>query len=269
MFPSLSDLSLASLFMFVILSTRYLIVSFLIYWLLWMRRPTTWESRRLHDMDPRKSKMRSEIKWSLWSCVVFAPPSAFMIEMTKLGHTQVYMDPSAYGWFYLFASLAIYLVIHDAYFYWTHRWLHLPGVYQRFHKTHHESINPTPWTSFSFHPVESIIEALIIPVLVFIIPIHIGVLGLVLTLMTFFGVVNHVGYEVYPRSWMRGLWGDHFISPTHHTLHHHRFNCNYGLYFRFWDKVMNTDKMPDASWTPQVTPPSPVSGRTTTSMPVR
>jgi sterol desaturase/sphingolipid hydroxylase (fatty acid hydroxylase superfamily) len=134
-------------------------------------------------------------------------------------------------------------VMHDTYFYWTHRWLHLPSIYRRFHKVHHESINPTPWTSFSFDPVESMMTAIIIPILVFIIPIHISMLILLLTLMTIFGVVNHTGYEVYPRSWMRGFWSQNWITPTHHTLHHHKFNCNYGLYFRFWDQLMNTDVM--------------------------
>ncbi|WP_235335012.1 sterol desaturase family protein [Aphanizomenon flos-aquae] len=166
-----------------------------------------------------------------------------MIEMINLGYTKVYLNFMDYGWVYLPLSLFIYLILHDTYFYWTHRWLHIPSIYRRFHQVHHESINPTPWTSFSFDPVESMMQAIIIPLMVFIIPIHISMVGLLLTLMTIFGVVNHTGYEVYPYSWIRGFWGKHWITPTHHTIHHHKFNCNYGLYFRFWDKLMNTDIM--------------------------
>ena len=243
MLPNLTQFGISSLFMFFVLSTRYLIVSSLLYWLLWVRRPQSWEVRRLHDLDRRKSKMKSEIKWSLFSCLIFALPSAFIMEMIALGQTKVYINPIQYGWVYLPVSLFIYLFIHDTYFYWTHRWLHNPSIYHRFHKVHHESINPTPWTSFSFDPVESMMTAIIIPILVFIIPIHISMIILLLTLMTIFGVVNHTGYEVYPRSWMRGFWGKNWITPTHHTLHHHKFNCNYGLYFRFWDQLMNTDVM--------------------------
>ncbi|MTJ09874.1 sterol desaturase family protein [Anabaena sp. UHCC 0253] len=243
MLPSLPQFGISSLFMFFVLSTRYLIVSSLLYWLLWVRRPQSWEVRRLHDMDERKSKMKSEIRWSLLSCFIFALPSGFMMEMIALGQTKVYINPIQYSWAYLPISLFIYLFLHDTYFYWTHRWLHIPSIYRRFHKIHHESINPTPWTSFSFDPVESMMTAIIIPILIFIIPIHISMVGLLLTLMTIFGVVNHTGYEVYPLSWMRGLWNEHWITPTHHTLHHHKFNCNYGLYFRFWDKLMDTDVM--------------------------
>jgi Delta7-sterol 5-desaturase len=243
MLPNLTQFGISSLFMFFVLSTRYLMVSSLLYWLLWVRRPQSWEVRRLHDLDERKSKMKSEIKWSIFSCLIFALPSAFIMEMIALGQTKVYVNLTEYDWFYLPLSLFVYLFLHDTYFYWTHRWLHLPSIYRRFHKVHHESINPTPWTSFSFDPVESMMTAIIIPILVFIIPIHISMLILLLTLMTIFGVVNHTGYEVYPRSWMRGFWSQNWITPTHHTLHHHKFNCNYGLYFRFWDKLMNTDVM--------------------------
>ena len=35
------------------------------------------------------------------------------------------------------------------------------------------------------------------------------------------------------------------ISATHHSLHHTRFRCNYGLYFRAWDRWMGTDAMPE------------------------
>jgi hypothetical protein len=90
MFPTLKQFGILTVFMFFVLSTRYLTVSSVLYWLLWVRRPPSWEVRRLHDMHQRKSKMKSEIKWSLFSCFIFALPSAFMIEMINLGYTKVY-----------------------------------------------------------------------------------------------------------------------------------------------------------------------------------
>lgn len=30
-------------------------------------------------------------------------------------------------------------------------------------------------------------------------------------------------------------------TSTHHNIHHSKFNGNYGLYFRFWDKMMGTE----------------------------
>ena len=37
-----------------------------------------------------------------------------------------------------------------------------------------------------------------------------------------------------------GRW---FISAAHHDLHHTHVRCNYGLYFRVWDKLMGTDRL--------------------------
>ena len=60
--------------------------------------------------------------------------------------------------------------------------------YRHAHYVHHESLSPSPWASFSFHPLESVIEALFIPALVFVVPIHVAGLLFVLTSMTIFGV---------------------------------------------------------------------------------
>ncbi|MHA4894836.1 sterol desaturase family protein [Pedobacter sp. PWIIR3] len=30
-------------------------------------------------------------------------------------------------------------------------------------------------------------------------------------------------------------------TSIHHNLHHSKFKGNYGLYFRFWDRLMGTE----------------------------
>ncbi|MBT5837055.1 MAG: fatty acid hydroxylase, partial [Hellea sp.] len=49
------------------------------------------------------------------------------------------------------------------------------------------------------------------------------------------------GWEIYPQSWLDGWWGKNIITASHHNLHHTNFKGNYGLYFRFWDKLCGTD----------------------------
>ena len=39
------------------------------------------------------------------------------------------------------------------------------------------------------------------PALIFVVPIHLGVLFALLGIMTVLSVVNHLGYELYPRGW--------------------------------------------------------------------
>ena len=93
----------------------------------------------------------------------------------------------------------------------------------------------------SFHPVEALTGAVVIPALAFLIPIHVAVLGLVLTIMTVMGVGNHMGWEMFPRALVHGPVGRWLITATHHEQHHAAYRGNYGLYFRFWDKICGTD----------------------------
>ncbi|MGL4598343.1 MAG: sterol desaturase family protein, partial [Bacteroidia bacterium] len=51
----------------------------------------------------------------------------------------------------------------------------------------------------------------------------------------------HLGYELFPRKFVRhGLfkWSN---TSTHHNMHHRLVKCNYGLYFNFWDRILGTN----------------------------
>jgi len=94
----------------------------------------------------------------------------------------------------------------------------------------------------SFHPIEALTGAIVIPALVFLIPIHVSMLALVLTIMTVMGISNHMGWEMFPRALVHSRFGQWLITASHHEKHHEFYGCNYGLYFRFWDKMCGTDK---------------------------
>jgi sterol desaturase/sphingolipid hydroxylase (fatty acid hydroxylase superfamily) len=56
------------------------------------------------------------------------------------------------------------------------------------------------------------------------------------------GVTNHMGWEIFPRFMWRGPLGAWLITASHHQRHHAEYRCNYGLYFRFWDRLCGTDR---------------------------
>jgi Delta7-sterol 5-desaturase len=232
--------------LFLIMLARYFAVAGGLYLLVW-KRPQRWRARALNVKRPSRRVMTRETLWSMSATLIFAVPAALMVEGWQRGWTQIYSEPGRYGRLYLLAAPLIYMALHDTYFYWTHRLLHRPWWFRHAHYVHHQSLSPSPWTSFSFHPLEAAMGAIFVPALVFVLPIHFAGLAVVLTAMTVFGVVNHVGYEIYPR-WLvdRGL-GRWFISVTHHNWHHRRFSCNYALYFRCWDIWMKTDRWPSAT----------------------
>ena len=188
-------------------------------------------------------QIRGEIGWSLASCVIYGLPAGIVAWGWQAhGWTRIYTNVSARPLWWLPLSLALYLLAHDTWFYWTHRWMHEPRLFRLAHAVHHASRPPTAWAAMSFHPIEALSGALVIPALVLVIPIHVAVLGAVLTIMTVMGVTNHMGWEMFPRWLVHSRAGNWLITASHHQRHHDRYTCNYGLYFRIWDRLCGTDR---------------------------
>jgi len=188
-------------------------------------------------------QMGREIRWSLASAAIYGIPAGVVAwGWQNRGWTRIYTELDAWPLWYLPVSVLLYLLAHDAWFYWTHRWMHRPRWFRFAHAVHHASRPPTAWAAMSFHPVEALTGAVVIPLLVFLIPIHVAALGLVLTIMTVMGVTNHMGWEIFPRFIHSGALGNWLITASHHQRHHQLYGCNYGLYFRFWDRLCGTDK---------------------------
>ena len=188
-------------------------------------------------------QIRREVRWSLISAAIYGVPAGVLAwGWAHRGWTRIYTDVHAFPLWYLPVSVLLYLLAHDAWFYWTHRALHAPRLFRIAHAVHHASRPPTAWAAMSFHPVEALTGAVVIPALVLLIPIHVAALGLVLGIMTLMGVTNHLGWEVFPRFVHSGPLGGWLITAGHHQRHHQAYRCNYGLYFRFWDRLCGTDR---------------------------
>jgi sterol desaturase/sphingolipid hydroxylase (fatty acid hydroxylase superfamily) len=226
-----------------IIAARYLVIAGAVHWGFW-RKGRADGPGRLNRDDPRSAVMQHELKLSLISSPIYALPAALAYEAWKMGGTAVYLDVARYGWPWLIASGVIYLVVQDTYYYWLHRAMHIPGVFRFVHAGHHRSRQPTAFASFSFDILEAALSAWLLPALVFFVPIHPAVILVLLTVMTIAAVLNHCGWEIWPERFIHGPVGRWFITATHHARHHTHLKTNYGLYFRFWDKVMGTDVMP-------------------------
>jgi Delta7-sterol 5-desaturase len=204
-----------------------------------------WITRRNHPGLYRglEAQMRKEVGWSLLSAAIYGVPAGIIAwGWQERGWTMVTTDWQALPLWYHPVSVLLYLLVHDAWFYWTHRLMHRPAVFRVAHAVHHASRPPTAWAAMSFHPVEAVTGAIVIPVLVFLVPIHAAMLGVVLTVMTVMGVTNHMGWEIFPDRLIRSRLGYWLITASHHHRHHQNYGCNFGLYFRLWDHLCGTDR---------------------------
>lgn len=231
-FPALL---LSMVAMTAIVGGRYLAVSGGFAWLTRRRFPDLYAGHQ--------RQIRREIGWSLASAAIYGFPAGLLAwGWREHGWTQIYADARDYPLWWVPLSILVYLFLHDTWFYWTHRWMHRPKPFRVAHAVHHASRPPTAWAAMSFHPLEAITGAVVIPALVLFVPIHVGALLVVLAIMTIMGVTNHMGWEIFPQGLVRGRAGNWLITASHHQRHHREYRCNYGLYFRLWDRLCGTDR---------------------------
>lgn len=230
-------LVLSAFAMTVIVAVRYLVTSGLFAAITARVRPGLYAA-----LAPQ---IRREIGWSLASAALYGIPAGVVAwGWQNRGWTLIYDDFADYPLWYLPLSLLAYLLVHDSWFYWTHRLMHRPWWFRTMHAVHHASRPPTAWAAMSFHPWEALTGAVVIPALVFIIPVHVAILGVILAIMTVMGITNHMGWEAFPRAFVHGPLGKWLITASHHERHHAEYRCNYGLYFRHWDHLCGTDRDP-------------------------
>lgn len=132
--------------------------------------------------------------------------------------------------------------MHDAWFYWTHRLLHLPPLMSWIHTWHHSSHNPSPWTAYAFHPIESAVQAGFLPFLLYFVPIRVSDLAIAIwmTVQLLQNIYAHGGFELFPPSFITSKVGRNWNTAVHHALHHNTSRGNFGLYTCMWDHFCGT-----------------------------
>ncbi len=194
---------------------------------------------------PRLPQVAREILFSVATQVVFLATAIWLFWTDSMGAANMYTVVADYGVLYFGLTVFMVLVLHDTAFYWTHRMMHHPVLFERVHRVHHESVDPTPFTAYSFHPLEAIVEQVsfvwAVTVVALIMPWHPAAIAVGSTLQLIFNVIAHLGYEIYPRGWHRLPVLRWKTPATHHYMHHQRVGGNYGLYFRWWDRICGTE----------------------------
>lgn len=132
----------------------------------------------------------------------------------------------------MLAQFVFFIVIEEIGFYYSHRLMHNPTLYQMFHKKHHEWIAPIGMAAIYAHPVEHILCNLTPLVLgPYFLNAHIFTYWLWLTMAVATTINSHCGYH-FPFA----------PSPENHDFHHLAFNVNYGV-LGVLDRLHGTDQL--------------------------
>ena len=134
--------------------------------------------------------------------------------------------------------IALFLIIplwESFYFYWIHRFLHIPFFYKNVHALHHRNINVGPWSGLSMHPFEHLIYlgTVLIHWVIAAHPVHILYH---LQYYTLTAATTHTGFEALLVKDQSRLQ----LGTFHHQMHHRYFECNYGSIEIPWDKVFGS-----------------------------
>jgi lathosterol oxidase len=199
-------------------------------------------AHRLIRAWPQRQDVRREISYSLSTLCIFAALGVLVWGLVMSGHMEVYQDPARHGKLWLWASLPALILWHDFYFYWTHRLMHTRRLFRRVHSVHHRSRDPSPWAAYAFHPLEALINGLVTPLALAVVPVHGGVLLLFALHQILRNAHGHAAVETMPRGFVgHWFWGC-FTTTTHHHLHHENTVGNYGLWFTWWDRLCGTEQ---------------------------
>ena len=225
----------------VSLALRYLAMAGIAWLLGYVLFRNRWIHRKIIAHFPPRSEVRREFRYSLLSVAIFGLIGALTIFAARQGWTQVYWRIGQHGWPWFWLSIVCCIFLHDTWFYWTHRLMHHPRLFKLFHKVHHLSTNPSPWASYSFSPLEAVVQASIFPVAALVMPIHPYAFLIFMTWQITYNVLGHTGYEYHPGWLMRTPLKHLLNTPTNHIMHHEKIRGNYGLYFNIWDRLMGTN----------------------------
>lgn len=220
---------------------RYAVFAIGTWLLLWVILAPALKGRKIRPETPGRRQLLTEFLVSLRSVAVFSTFALLPFVLELLGGFRGHEIAVSWGpaWFWL--SLGLMIIAHDAYFYWVHRLIHDPRLFRRFHRRHHLSHNPSPFTAYSFDIGEAALMAVFVPTWVLVVPTPWPAVGLFVLHQIVRNTIGHSGYEIMPaRRDGRPLF-DFLTTVTHHDLHHAQAGYNYGLYFTWWDRWMRTE----------------------------
>lgn len=212
-------------------------IAFLVFYVIFRRQLLF---LRIQQVFPKPVHYYRDIFYSVVSIIIFATTAYTTIIVLKPFNNVFYGTIQEFGIVYYILGFLWMFLLHDTWFYWIHRLMHHPLLFKHVHLVHHKSTNPSPWTAYAFHPLEAILEAAIIPLIAFTVPVQRSGIMFFMLFQIIYNVYGHLGYELFTGRFLKGPIGRWVNSGTAHNQHHKYFTGNYGLYTLVWDRLMNT-----------------------------
>ncbi len=221
------------------IATRYVLMAGIAFFIFYVILKNPLKHRKIQVKFPKLTDYGRDIFYSIISIGIFSAVSVLTFTFISK-YTNLYNNYNEYSPTYYAFTFVWMFFLHDAYFYWMHRVMHHPKLFNIIHLTHHKSNNPSPWTAYAFHPIEAFFEAAIVPVIAFTLPVHRSAIIIYMLFQIAYNVYGHLGYEIFPKNMHTHWLGKWFNTAVSHNMHHKYSVKNYGLWTTIWDRMMGT-----------------------------
>ncbi|XP_029956550.1 fatty acid hydroxylase domain-containing protein 2 [Salarias fasciatus] len=180
-----------------------------------------------NPVDPEK--LRHAVKTVLFNQVFISGPMVVAC-YHLMSWTGDPCGPELPTFHWALTELAIFSIMEEVMFYYSHRVFHHPRLYKRFHKQHHEWTAPIGIVSIYAHPLEHVISNTL-PVVIgpVLLGSHLTTASTWYCLALVSTTISHSGYHL-----------PFLPSPEYHDFHHLKFNQCFGV-FGVLDRLHGTD----------------------------
>jgi len=179
--------------------------------------------------DLRRGQLRDELLLSGASILVFALQAVLLVWLLRRGLIDISWQRSAW---HLAWELPVLYLWNEIHFLAVHRLLHWRPLYRAVHVWHHRSVVTTPFSAYSFHPVESFLLGAVLPLALLAHAFSPWAL-LGLTLMSL--LLNVSGHLPHER--LRSTFAFAGAHSRFHNRHHREFRVHYSFSLPFLDRL--------------------------------
>lgn len=191
------------------------------------------------------------VAWLAWYATV-APPLGWLAT-TVIHRPASWTAGSAVSQLPFGVRLALALATVEAVAYGLHRAAHRVPWLWRIHEVHHRAVEVRWWTTFRFHPIETVWSMTAPYVVAAALGLGLDVIGATLGFVTVVTLFAHANVWMPDHAWLRIV-----ITPTYHRRHHRpdSDDTNFGLITPLFDVLFGT-----ADFSPRSGPARPTGGK--------
>jgi lathosterol oxidase len=176
----------------------------------------------------RTGQVAEELRLSALSILIFAAQAIGLVWALRSGWLDASWDRSAW---HLLWEMPVLYVWNELHFFAIHRLLHSPKLYRTVHVRHHRSVVTTPFSAYSFHPVESFLLGSVMPLALLLHPFSpLALIGL--TIMSL--LLNVSGHLPHER--VRPAFAFLTAHSRYHNRHHREFHTHFAFSLALLDR---------------------------------